>query len=137
MGVVAPPQAPPFPFTVEQFVAEVNAPSAAPTSSPETSHAAPLASATPPRRAWPPRSAPRARDPSSPKSRKSDAGSASDSERSEGSAEFPKDNTVPLDEMKDDFGMTERVLRGEDRYGRLFDTTGQNPFEQGDGGVGR
>ena len=67
----------------------------------------------------------------------SDAGSASDSERSEGSAEFPKDNTVPLDEMKDDFGMTERVLRGEDRYGRLFDTTGQNPFEQGDGGVVR
>jgi hypothetical protein len=33
MGVVAPPQAPPFPFTVEQFVAEVSPPSAAATAS--------------------------------------------------------------------------------------------------------
>ena len=33
MGVVAPPQAPPFPFTVEQFLAEVCPPSAAATAS--------------------------------------------------------------------------------------------------------
>ena len=33
MGVVAPPQAPPFPFTVEQFLAEVSPPSAAATAS--------------------------------------------------------------------------------------------------------
>ena len=33
MGVVAPPQAPPFPFTVEQFLAEVSPPRAAATAS--------------------------------------------------------------------------------------------------------
>ena len=43
MGVVAPPQSPPFPFTVEQFVAEVNAPSAAATAAQACSAFAQLA----------------------------------------------------------------------------------------------
>ena len=43
MGVVAPPQSPPFPFTVEQFVAEVNAPSAATTAAQACSAFAQLA----------------------------------------------------------------------------------------------